>query len=206
MPAADQEEARNRAGRAPIAVGERVDGDKLEVGQRCQGRSRELGPTSEPAHQVTHELRHIARWRCGEDDLAVGACHSVLTAPILSRGEEVALAVQHASVDLADQRLIQFDVRTGGEVVDEFERRPRTQHFERVLAGQGPDADPVQQAIDLEDRRACCPRSASIHGPCAPTRVGAASRGAPDRVAGWRTASAGARRRRERRSGSADRS
>ena len=53
-------------------------------------------------------------------------------------------------MDLADHSLIQLDIWPGGELIDEFERRPRTQDFERVFAWQGLDADTIEQTVDLE--------------------------------------------------------
>jgi len=149
--AANEEEAGDRTGGSPIAIVERMDGDELQVSQRCKDGRGELGLPSRPADEVAHQLGHVAGRRLDEDDLPVGACHAVLTAPILARSEQIALAVQHTPVDLPDECLIQLRVRAAGsKLIHELERRSRPQHLERVLAGQCPASDPTKQAIDLQ--------------------------------------------------------
>ncbi len=148
--AARQDEAGDRPGRAAVAVVERVDGDELEVGKGRNGRSREVGAIVEPADELSHQLRYVTRGRRGEDHLAVRTGHAILAPTILARREEVALPVQHATVDLTNHRLVELDLRTLRQLVDELQRRSGPENLERVLAGQRLDADAIEQPVNLE--------------------------------------------------------
>src|SRR5674536_101698 len=82
-----------------------------------------------------------------------------------ARGEQIALAVEDAAVDLPDDGLIKLHVGAGCKLVNEFEGRTRTEDLEGVLAGQSPAPNAVEEAVDLQVRqRVALDARGAVHG------------------------------------------
>jgi len=92
--------------------------------RECRGNGRRpaIAAAPQPDAKLTHQGGHVARCRCREDHVALSVSDRIRSAAVRTGREEWVNIVEHESVDVPHEPLVEPDLLVARDLVDEAQR------------------------------------------------------------------------------------